>query len=143
MEHLEKYLMINEKTLVVKELKRYYKSEEGIYPLTEKVEVRKNKTMLRDEKQLKIESHRSHIDIQMPLNREELYYIYDEKDVETISLYDDKSDVIYYVNKTNKRNAIYVKPGYFLLLNPGEIHQPLISTCGETDIEKIVIKIKI
>ncbi len=57
--------------------------------------------------------------------------------------YDDTKDVVLYSKKTTKRNSVYVRPGRFILIEAGEIHQPQISLSEEREMEKLVVKIKV
>ncbi len=126
---------------LIKDLNRYVGLEKGTYPVNDRLLVKRVKSKTKFESDAKIESHRYHMDIQIPLDISELYYIYDCCDVEANTEYDEINDVIFY-GSSKKRKEITVNPGEFILLDVNEVHQPQIELNSVRSIEKIVIKVK-
>ena len=123
-------------------IKEYESKEKGDYKITEELVLKRVVSTTKHENVAKIEMHRFHIDIQIPLDKEELYYIYDIDEVVEQSEYDSVKDVVTYTTPNRKRSEVYVKVGQFIMLEPYEIHQPQIAVVEPESINKIVLKVK-
>ncbi len=124
-------------------IKTYTDMPKGEYQITPTTIVKRVSSTTNIETLAKIESHKYHIDIQIPLTTNEHFYIYHSEDVNNNTDYDANKDVQFYEQNEAIRHSIILKPGEFIMLSPGEIHQPQIADGNPTNIEKIVIKIEV
>lgn len=88
-----------------------------------------------------IEDHNHHIDIQIPLNNTELMNIYNRNNSKLKTKYDSLNDVSYYKTPGDMIASARILPGYFILIEPHEMHQPQIAIGPSYTLDKIVIKI--
>ena len=87
----------------------------------------------------KYEAHRQFIDIHIPLDGEETVLCRpDSCDLKQLSAYDAGNDCVFY--ETAPGVNVGLEPGYFLLIYPGEPHQPQIGTAGSVR-RKLIVKI--
>lgn len=114
--------------------------EVGVYELQEGVlKVNSAEAKLIPESDGKYEAHRRFIDIHIPLDGSEtLLCLPDSCDLKQLSAYDEESDCCFY--ETAPGVKFTLEPGYFLMIFPGEPHQPQIGTPGGS-LRKLVVKI--
>ena len=87
----------------------------------------------------KYEAHRQFIDIHIPLDGEETILCRpDSCDLKQLSAYDADNDCVFYETAPGVSVGLYT--GYFLLIYPGEPHQPQIGDAGSVR-RKIIVKI--
>jgi len=96
---------------------------------------------LRAESEPLWEAHRKHLDVHIVLEGEERIDIEDISAMETTTEYSDQDD--YQLFKGEKLRTIILKPGYFMILFPNEVHRVGIKIENEIPIKKLVLKFKI
>ncbi|WP_400238927.1 YhcH/YjgK/YiaL family protein [Methanomethylophilus alvi] len=138
LENLPKYVNDRDILQIVKE---YINKEKGEYTINEKTILKRVYSTTKLSDVAKIESHKFHTDIQIPLTGNELYYIYDRENVSEYTEYDVEKDVVFYKKIGKKKCSVWVNIGEFILLNSNEIHQPQIALRNIATIEKIVLKV--
>lgn len=87
------------------------------------------------------EAHKRYIDIQLVLKGEEVIRCYPKSLPGILKPYDDEGDVELY-NLNDGLNLV-LKPGVFALFMPEEVHAPKITGAEQSEVTKIVLKIKI
>lgn len=87
----------------------------------------------------KYEAHRQFIDIHIPLDGEESILCRpDSCDLKQLGSYSEENDCVFYETAAGINFALDV--GYFLLIYPGEPHQPQIGKAGSIR-KKLIVKI--
>lgn len=114
----------------------------GVYDYGPGIVVKRVSVLTAEESSATIETHRWHIDIQMPLDRTELYNIY-RPDESRIVSDDREKDFVFYERPLKLKASVRVCPGEFILIEPMELHQPQIADGRPERIEKLVIKLDI
>lgn len=95
-------------------------------------------SILKTDRESKLEIHDNYIDIQIPLSKTERFGWDNRRDlVEPIDAYDQAKDILFYNDIPS--TYIDVKPLNFIIFYPEDAHAPCI---GEGYIVKIVIKVK-
>lgn len=90
-----------------------------------------------------IESHSKEIDVQILLSGTEKIKIFSEENVTIKNSYNPDIDCTFYNPKGDSNYEIILQPGYFIILFPQDIHNPLIAVNGRQTLKKIVIKINV
>ena len=102
--------------------------EVGEYQLSNKVVVKRIDTHTHYYEDTKIESHRNHVDIQIPLNITEHINVYKKDGAKIKKEYDPIKDVEFYEHAPPiMMSESYVHPKQFIYLSPNELHQPQIA----------------
>ena len=87
------------------------------------------------------EAHKKYIDIQLLLKGKEIIRCYPKLLPSVLKPYDDEADVELY--KINDGLDVVLKPGVFVILMPEEVHAPKITGAEQSDVTKIVVKVRI
>ena len=114
--------------------------EDGRYELDgESLYVNVNSLTGKDEKEAALETHRRHIDIQLPLRGVEKIGWKPGSELQEESVpYNKADDITFYVDRPTTYAKIY--PGQFAVFFPEDAHAPGI---GEGNIRKVIVKISI
>ncbi len=117
----------------------------GQHKINDKIIVKRIISKTHKFEETKIESHRHHIDIQIPLNVTENMNVFDIDGAVVQTEYDCVSDVVFYRHIPPRCIAeAHVHVGEFILLLPNELHQPQIADNDMiVSIDKIVIKVEV
>jgi len=91
----------------------------------------------------KFEAHRQYADIQIVLEGAEQIGVtqYDDLDIRTP--YSEPKDVELYEPKTPEYSEVAMRPGYFVLLMPYDIHMPCLAVNEPQPVKKVVIKVAV
>ena len=115
---------------------------EGTYIFDEGLVATVSSYTLQNGANCKVEIHKHHIDIQATLSGVEGISIFDYKDIEECSDYDDCNDVSFPAIHNTPIVRIANIPGYFSLIYPNEPHRPKeLIVDGFEKVKKYVIKI--
>ncbi|PWM45155.1 MAG: hypothetical protein DBX47_04770 [Clostridiales bacterium] len=88
------------------------------------------------------EAHRAYADIHVDIEGEEDVYVTDISEMEAATEYDAEGD--YLMMKGPKTVKIHLKPGYFLVCLPNDIHMPMVAVGDKpVKITKAIYKVKI
>ena len=88
----------------------------------------------------KSEAHRDYIDIHIPLTGSEtIISLADDSTMKVTDPYKEEIDCVLYESAPGL--DVFLEPGYFLLVFPGEPHQPMVG--NHTPIVKAIVKIAI
>jgi len=89
------------------------------------------------------EAHRKYADIQIVLEGAEQIGItqYPELDVKTP--YSEPKDVVFYEPRTPEYSEVAMRPGYFVLLLPQDIHMPCLAVKDPQPVRKAVVKVAV
>ena len=87
------------------------------------------------------EAHKRYIDIQLVVKGKEVIRCYPKSLPTVVKPYDEEADVELY--SLNDGLDVVLKPGVFVMLMPEEVHAPKITGAEQSDVTKIVVKIKI
>ena len=88
------------------------------------------------------ENHKEYCDIHIVVNGSELVQYATVDEATKVKPYNAKVDATLY--KAPGTSSILLRPGYFIVFFPGEIHRPSTSTdIGESYVEKLVVKVAI
>ena len=90
-----------------------------------------------------IESHQREIDIQILLSGTEKIRIFSKENVEIKSDYNPEIDCAFYTPNGEAHSEVILKPGYFAMFFPQDLHNPLIANNGVQDLKKVVVKINV
>jgi biofilm protein TabA len=97
---------------------------------------------LRTETEPLWEAHRKHLDFHMVMKGDERIDICDIANTTPTTEFDDAGD--YQLFTAKKEQTIILKPGYFMILFPNEVHRVgVIADSGDIEISKVVLKLKI
>ena len=141
--NLYKYLDSDDFTLIEGFFKKLSEYPVGAYQLSEKIQIKVIKTKSHYFESTKIESHYHHIDIQIPLGCSEHMKIYSSEGAVPLSPYDESKDVIFYQHLPPVCYAdVLIRDSNFILIDPNELHQCQIADGEESDIYKLVVKIR-
>lgn len=86
------------------------------------------------------EAHHEYIDIQYILKGKEIIGVTTEKDLPIKTAYNADSDILFF--EETRETPLFLEEGDFAVFFPGEPHKPGCSDSVESEIEKIVIKIR-
>lgn len=90
----------------------------------------------------KFEVHRKYIDVQYIIKGTELIACTDVARLKTAKPYDEASDVAFY-DVTGEFNSVSMSAGWFCVFWPNDAHLPCRTLETESDVHKIVVKIKV
>ncbi|MFA7289358.1 MAG: YhcH/YjgK/YiaL family protein [Melioribacteraceae bacterium] len=87
------------------------------------------------------EAHKNYLDIQLILKGKEKFGFSNLKEMTNVTAeYSIDKDIIFF---EGRGNFLELTEGYFVIVFPGDSHMPGITANEETDIKKIVVKVKI
>lgn len=89
------------------------------------------------------ECHSKYIDLQYLVYGEETIYVARPSEQNVIVDNQMESKDIAFFNRVQNESEINLNPGMFAVLFPNDIHRPSCSKMKDTNIKKVVIKIKI
>jgi YhcH/YjgK/YiaL family protein len=89
-----------------------------------------------------LEAHRKYIDIQFLLAGVEILGYAPLKGLTTAEIYNPKKDIAFF-NTPKEITKVKLEPGLFCILFPDDAHLPCRQLAGPTEVQKVVIKIKI
>ena len=90
----------------------------------------------------RFEGHRRYIDVQVLLEGEERIEVSLDKDLPTLEAYDGKRDVMF-LKPPQFAAALVMKPGYFGVFYPHDIHRPGCHLQEKCRVRKIVMKVAV
>lgn len=96
----------------------------------------------RKEQECNLESHKKYIDVQWILRGTEKIKILSVKTAKLKTSYNDELDVAFWEKNNNMMECVLTSGGY-VVLYPNDAHMPCIAVDEETEVRKIVIKVKI
>jgi biofilm protein TabA len=88
----------------------------------------------------RFEAHRKYIDAQVLLEGEESIDVSLGQDLSILETYDDNKDVMF-LAAPRQFASLPMKPGYFAVFFPHDIHRPGCHLGGKCRVRKIVVKI--
>ncbi len=91
---------------------------------------------------LKFESHRKYIDIQVMTEGAEYMLHSLEKHPAVMVEYDPAKDVRFY-RDPEIYSSSYMKPGYFIIFFPEDLHKPNCMVVNPAVVKKLVVKVKL
>ena len=91
----------------------------------------------------KFEAHRRYADIQIVMEGAEQIGVTLFEDLEIRTPYNEPKDVELYEPKTPEYSEVAMRPGYFVLLMPSDIHMPCLAVKDPQPVKKMVIKVAI
>lgn len=95
----------------------------------------------KDESAGRWEAHKNYLDIQLVLKGKEKFGFSNLKEMtKVIAEYSVEKDIMFF---EGSGNFLELTAGYFVIVFPGDSHKPGITTDEETEIRKIVVKVKI
>jgi YhcH/YjgK/YiaL family protein len=89
-----------------------------------------------------LEAHRKYIDIQFLLAGVEILGYAPLKGLTTAEVYNPQKDIAFF-NTPKEITKVKLEPGLFCILFPDDAHLPCRQLAGPTEVQKVVIKIKI
>lgn len=95
----------------------------------------------RNEEDVLFEAHKKYADIQVVVSGEEKIGVLPLESTTVTIPYDEEKDIMYLTSDTeNYRNA---EPGKFFLFFPEDAHRPTVKASENTNIRKVVVKVRI
>ncbi len=88
------------------------------------------------------EAHEKYIDIQILLSGEERIYYTDRNKLDIEIPYNESKDIVFYKNEV-KGDFATLNGSNFVMLFPHEAHAPQVFINKESEVKKVVVKIKI
>ena len=88
------------------------------------------------------EAHKKYIDIQVILKGEETIGVSLANDLPLIETYSEEKDVMFF-ESPEAISTLVMKPGYFAVFYPHDIHRPNCLLQGKQAVRKVVVKVKI
>ncbi len=88
------------------------------------------------------EAHRNYIDIQYIVKGEEKIGVTNYSNCETATPYDKEKD-IEFLNNMSSEQYIPLYAGEFMLLYPQDAHKPSIRLHKKSNVQKVVVKVKV
>jgi YhcH/YjgK/YiaL family protein len=88
----------------------------------------------------RFEAHRAYIDVQALLEGEERIDLSLEKELPVLEAYDEKKDVMF-LNPPPQFASLVMRPGWFAVFFPHDIHRPGVHLQGKRRVRKIVMKV--
>ena len=114
---------------------RYAVDGEALYAL-----VSTYTTSPREER--RFEAHKKHIDVQVLLEGEESIDVSLEANLPLLQEYNETKD-IFFVQAPEEYASLMMKPGYFAVFYPQDIHRPNCQLHGASQVRKIVMKVRV
>jgi biofilm protein TabA len=90
----------------------------------------------------RFEAHRKYIDIQVLLEGEEKIEVSLSADLKPLQEYSETKDVIF-LEPPREYASLVMKPGYFAVFYPHDIHRPNCDLHGKRHVRKIVLKVRV
>lgn len=90
----------------------------------------------------RFEAHRKYIDVQVLLEGEEVIDAALDRDLATLEGYDEKRDVMF-LAPPPKFASLLMRPGWFAVFHPHDIHRPGCHLQGKRKVRKIVMKVAV
>ncbi len=90
----------------------------------------------------RFEAHRKYIDLQVLFEGEERIDVSLEQNLRTLEEYSEENDVEFFESPTIYTSLV-MKPGYFALFYPHDIHRPNCRLHGPGNARKVVVKVEI
>jgi YhcH/YjgK/YiaL family protein len=88
----------------------------------------------------RFEAHRRYIDVQVLLDGEEIIDVSLDPDLPIIEAYDEKRDVMF-LEAPRQVASLAMRPGYFAVFYPHDIHRPGCLLGEKRRVRKIVMKV--
>jgi len=88
------------------------------------------------------ESHVKHIDVQVMLEGQEMMGHTLDKGLEVTREYSEEKDVQKY-NRPEKYSPVVMKPGWFIVFFPQDLHMPDCIVDKQEKVRKLVVKVKV
>lgn len=88
------------------------------------------------------EAHKRYADIQVLLEGEEAIDVSLESNLPVIQEYNPTKDILYHQPPTDTATLV-MKPGYFAIFYPQDVHRPNCQLHGKIHVRKIVMKVKV
>ena len=95
--------------------------------------------LTKDKLESKPEAHRKYLDVQYIIEGNELIGYAPLDDQEIAVAYLETNDIAFY---TGEVSFLRMKTGMFMILFPGDLHQPCIKEETSTFVRKVVVKVK-
>jgi YhcH/YjgK/YiaL family protein len=112
----------------------------GRIDLSEDVFVLVSEYTTKNSDEAKYESHRKYIDLQYLLAGQELIGLTKPDELNVISPYSEENDVAFY--EFNGGEFLSASPSNYFIFFPDDAHKPCVSVDSQTDVRKVVVKIK-
>ena len=90
----------------------------------------------------RFEAHKRYIDVQVVFEGEESIGVSLAKNLQVLEEYSDEHDVEFF-ESPETYSSLSMKPGYFAVFYPHDIHRPNCDLLGTQNARKVVIKVKI
>lgn len=88
----------------------------------------------------RFEAHRKYIDVQVLLEGEERIDVALDKGLPVLEAYDEQKDVMF-LEPPQHVASLAMRPGYFAIFHPHDIHRPGCRLLGNQRVRKIVMKV--
>lgn len=88
------------------------------------------------------EAHRCYADIQLLLEGEEAIDVSLENNLPVLQEYNPAKDILYHQPPADA-TTLAMKPGYFAIFYPQDVHRPNCQLHGKAHVRKIVMKVKV
>jgi YhcH/YjgK/YiaL family protein len=88
------------------------------------------------------EAHKKYIDVQVILKGGETIGVSLASDLSLIEAYSEENDVMFF-ESPGAVSTLVMKPGYFAVFYPHDIHRPNCLLQGKQTVRKVVVKVKI
>ncbi len=90
----------------------------------------------------RFEAHRNYIDVQVLLEGEESIDVVLDRDLPVLAAYDEQKEVMFF-QPPQHYASLPMRPGYFAVFYPHDIHRPGCRLRGEHRVRKIVMKVAV
>ena len=90
----------------------------------------------------RFEAHKKYIDVQVLLEGEECIEVSLERDLATLESYDAQREVMF-LKAPEHVASLPMRPGWFAILYPHDIHRPGCHLGGKRNVRKIVMKVAV
>ena len=114
--------------------------ENGKYELGDACYASVSEYETKKDEEIVYEAHEQYIDVQYLILGREIVWLTKKENSVCIREYDDVGDYALY--KSNEAEPIILSSGYFLVLQPDDLHAPGYSFSDGQKVKKIVFKIK-
>lgn len=119
----------------------FSKLEDGVHEIDEKnIFASINSYKTKNYGECKWEAHKIYADIQLLQNGKERVYFSPLKNSREIVAYNEEKDILFV---ETSGDYVTVTPGVFVILFPTDAHKPCITAEVQTEVRKIVIKVKL
>lgn len=115
--------------------------EKGKYPINgDLIYAVVNEYQTKPEAECKIEAHRRYIDVQFVVSGEEAIGYAPLNGQEPSIAYNDEKDCVFYTVPVSK---VKISSGMFAIFYPHDLHQPGVSAETESNVKKVVVKVRV